>query len=114
MNGMSIELTEGEQARRWTKAGTTNLKALEKNYQALAFFMRNTKEDHDTARQLYEEAIALDPKFVWPYVYLDYTYFARARYGWSESPAKSYQMAFELAQKALAMDDSDDRVHTHY
>ena len=99
MNGMSIELTEGEQARRWTKAGTTNLKALEKNYQALDFFMRNTKEDHDTAHQLYEEAIALDPKFVWPYVYLGYTYFARARYGWSESPAKSYQMAFELRKK---------------
>ncbi|MBM4307802.1 MAG: tetratricopeptide repeat protein [Deltaproteobacteria bacterium] len=112
MNGMSIELTEGEQARRWTKAGTTNLKALEKNYQALAFFMRNTKEDHDTARQLYEEAIALDPKFVWPYVHLGYTYFMEARYGWSEAPAKSYQMAFELAQKALALDDSDDRVHT--
>jgi adenylate cyclase len=112
MNGMSIELTEGEQARRWTKAGTTNLKALEKNYQAFAYFMRNTKEDNDTARQLYEEAITLDPQFVWPYVYLGYNYFASARYGWSESPAKSYQTAFELAQKALAIDESDDRVHT--
>ena len=112
MNGMSIELTEGEQARRWTKAGTDNLKALEKNYQALAFFMRNTKEDHNTARQLYEEAIALDPKFVWPYVYLGYTYFIEARYGWGESPTKSYQRAFELAQKALAIDDSDDGAHS--
>ena len=111
MNGMSIELTEGEQARRWTKTGTDNLKALEKNYEALAFFMRNTKEDHNTARQLYEEAIALDPKFVWPYVYLGYTYFIEARYGWGESPAKSYQRAFELAQKALAIDDSDDGAH---
>jgi adenylate cyclase len=112
MNGMSIELTEGEQARRWTKVGTDTLKALEKHYQAQAFFVRGTKEDNDTARQLYEEAIALDPKFVWPYVYLGYTYFAEARFGWSESPTKSYQMAFELAQKALAMDDLDDGAHT--
>ena len=32
--------------------------------------------------------------------------------GWSESPAKSLQMMFELAQKALAIDDSHDGAHT--
>jgi len=112
MNSMSIELTEGEQARRWTKSGTTNLKALEKLYQGIAIGLRGTKEANDTARQLYEEAISLDPKFVWPYVYLGFAYFTQARFGWSESPTKSYQMAFELAQKALAMDDSDDGAHS--
>jgi hypothetical protein len=38
MNGMSAELTEGEQARRWTQKGVTNLKALEKHYQAQGYF----------------------------------------------------------------------------
>ena len=48
MNGMSIELTEGEHARRWTKVGTDNLKALEKHYQGQAFFeSHGTKEDYD-------------------------------------------------------------------
>ena len=112
MNGMGAELTEGEQARRWTKRGTDNLKALEKHYQATAFLCLHTKEDHDKARPLFEEAIALDPKFVWPYVYLGYIYWSEARFGWSESPAKSFQMAFEFAQKALAIDDSHDGPHS--
>jgi adenylate cyclase len=112
MNGMSAELTEGEQARRWTERRVTNLKALEKHYQAQGIFCRHTKEDYDKARPLFEEAIALDPKFVWPYVYLGYLHVGSVFRGWSESPAKSLEMAFELAQKALAIDDSHDGPHS--
>ena len=112
MNGMVAELTEGEQARRWTKSGVTNLKALEKHYQAQGIFCRHTKEDYDKARPLFEEAIALDPKFVWPYVYLGYLHAASVAVGWSESPTKSLQMAFELAQKAIAVDDTHDGPHS--
>jgi len=114
MNGMSIELTEGEQARRWTKVGTDNLKALEKHYQGQAFFeSHGTKEDYDKAIQLFEEAIALDPKYIWPHVYSGYVHYINAKTPqWSESPDRSFQMAFELAQKALAIDDSDDRPHS--
>ena len=34
---------------------------------------RMTKQDNDTARQLFEEAVALDPKYVGPYVNLGWT-----------------------------------------
>jgi adenylate cyclase len=113
MQATRIKLTEGEQARHWARKGRTdNLKALEKNYQALAFLRRGTKQDNDTARQLFEEAIALDPNFIWPYVNLGQTHFWDARLGWSETPAKSLQRAFELEQKALAMDDSIDITHS--
>lgn len=112
MNGMSIELTEGEQARHWTRVTTDNLKALEKYYQGLAFLYRSTKEDNDTARQLFQEAIAFDPKFVGAYLTLGWTYWSDTRFGWSQSPAKSFQMAFELVQKTLSMDDSYDGAHS--
>jgi adenylate cyclase len=112
MNGMVAELTEGEQARRWTKRRVANLKALEKHYRAQGFFCRHTKEDYEKARPLFEEAIALEPEFVWPYVYLGYLHSASVARGWSESPAKSLQTAFELAQKALAIDDSHDGAHS--
>jgi adenylate cyclase len=108
MNGMSAELTEGEQARRWTKSGVTNLKALEKHYRAQGFFCLHTKENYEKARPLFEEAIALEPKFVWPYVYLGYLHAVSGFRGWSESRAKSIQTAFELAQKAAAIDNSHD------
>jgi adenylate cyclase len=111
MNGMVAELTEGEQARRWTQR-VTNLEALEKHYKGQGFFCRHTKEDYDKARPLFEEAIELEPDFVWPYVYLGYLHSASAAFGWSASPDKSRQTAFELAQKALAIDDSHDGAHS--
>jgi adenylate cyclase len=110
-NNMVAELVEGEQARRWTKK-VTNLKALEKHYKAQGLFCRHTKEDYDKARPLFEEAIALEPDFVWPYVYLGYLHGSSASRGWSESPDKSRQTQFELAQKALAIDDSHDGAHS--
>jgi len=111
MNAMAAELTEGEQARRWTNKGVTNLKALEKHYRAQGFFCRHTKEDFDKARPLFEEAIALEPNFVWPYVYLGQSHILSWTRGWSESRNKSIQMASELVQKALAIDDLNDGAH---
>jgi adenylate cyclase len=111
MNSTVAELTEGEQARRWTKRGVTNLKALEKFYQAQGFFCFHTKENYEKAQPLFEEAIALDPNFVWPYVYLGYLHATSAARGWSKSRDKSLQTAFELAQKALDIDETHDGPH---
>jgi hypothetical protein len=33
------------------------------------FFRRTTKQDNETARRLFEEAIALDAKYYWPNVF---------------------------------------------
>ena len=111
MKEIVAELTEGEQARRWTQR-VTNLKALEKHFQAQGFFCLHTKENYEKARPLFEEAIAIDPNFVYPYVYLGYLHNIQGLRGFSEDRAKSFQTAFDLAQKALALDESDDGVHS--
>jgi adenylate cyclase len=111
VRAMEVELTEGEQARLWGKRSTTNLKAFEKNQQGRSFLNRVTKQNNDTARQLFEEAIALDPNYALAYANLGLSYFYDARFGWSESPGKTLQKAFELAQKALAIDESSDPGH---
>jgi adenylate cyclase len=108
LDAMKLNLTEGWVEYHYKKAKTTNLKAYEKNYQGITHNRRVTKHDNETARRLFEEAIALDPEYYWPTVLLGYTYFNEARNGWSESPAKSIQKAFEWAQKAIALDDSND------
>ena len=114
MNGLSIELTEGEQARLLTKIGTDNLEALEKYYQGRGFMQTGgTKENMNKAIQLFDDAIAVDPTFIMPYVYSAWCHFITARVqGWSESPAKSHQVAFDLAQKALAIDESYYATHS--
>ena len=111
MKEIVAELTEGEQARRWTQR-VTNLKALEKHFQAQGFFCLHTKENYEKARPLFEEAIAIDPNFVYPYVYLGYLHNIQGLRGFSEDRAKSFQTAFDLAQKALAIDELDDGVHS--
>ncbi len=111
LNAMVAELTEGEQARRWTQK-EYNLKALEKHYRAQGFFCRHTKEDYEKARPLFEEAIALEPDFVWPYVYLGYMHLNLGARGLSKSREESLKTAFELAQRALSIDESHDGVHS--
>jgi adenylate cyclase len=106
------KLTEGEHALRSKIRETENLKAYEKVLQARELIRRNTKQDNESARQLAEEAIVLDPNFAWAYLSLGWSHYMDVRFGWSESPAKSLQKAFELAQKALAMDDSIDTAHS--
>jgi adenylate cyclase len=112
MKAMQVKLSRGEQARLVVKHDTTNLAAYEKSQEGRAYILRVTKEDNTRGRQLLEEAITLDPGFAGAYAYLGWTHFFDARFGWTESRAKSAKMAFEYAQKALEMDDSLEYART--
>jgi adenylate cyclase len=107
-SALRVELTEGEQARVWDKNTTTNLRAWEKFLQAIDYSYRYTKEDNATARRLYEEAIALDPKYDLAYAAIGWTYWFDARFGWVESRAESIKMALKYAQKAIQLNDTSD------
>jgi adenylate cyclase len=111
MISLEVKLTEGQQARIWRK-GTANRKAYEMTLRALESYRLMTKDGNQRARQLYKEATALDPKYPVPIVGLSYTYWTDVIFGWSRSPSESIAQAVELAQKALALDDSlaDTRV----
>ena len=112
LNAMKAELTIGPLERQYAKVRTKNLKAYEKNYQGVVFYYKLNKQDNETARRLFQEALALDPKYYWPQVMLGFTYLVDARYGWSDNPPKSIQQARECAKKALAMDESLDTAHS--
>ena len=78
------------------------MKLLEGN----ALLLRFNKDDNTRARQLYEESIALDAKNLTSYIDLAWTHLFDASYGWSESRSRSLEAAYELAQKALSIDES--------
>jgi len=67
-----------------------------------------TKEGNATARSLYEESMALDPGFVGNYNGLAITYVVDAIWGWSKDPRESTRQAYKMANKVLALDDSQD------
>jgi len=107
-SALRVELTDGEQARLWDRNATTNLRAWEKFLQGIDYLYRYTKEDNATARRLYEEAIALDPKYVNAYAVLGWTHFFDARFGWVESRAESIKTALKYAQKTIELNDTSD------
>jgi TolB-like protein/Tfp pilus assembly protein PilF len=110
LTSLKVQLTEGEQARVWDK-GTDNPKARELNMKGLAHFRLMTKDDNHEARRLWEEAITLDPDYALAYLSLSWTYLQDVAFGWTNSSSDSMAKAEELAQKALALDESSPDVH---
>ena len=108
---LQVKLTQGEQARIYAK-GTDNLEAYLKLMQVSFYFMGDPKpEKFAPARQLAEEAIALDPNWPLTYCFLGRTLIFGVIYGASKTPAKSLERAYELGQKALALDKKLGAAH---
>ncbi len=92
---------------RVLERGARNLEAFLKAMEAREHFYRTTKEDNSLARKLLEEVIALDPDYAYAYAGLAATYIIDWWLGTSKSPKESLGRAIELAEKAIALDESD-------
>ena len=110
ITAMQVKLTEGVQARTAAK-GTDNLEAYLKYLQANEYYHRANIESNALARQLAEEAIALDPKYAMPYVVLAKIQLNVFWVDTSKTQEKSLVEASELLQKAIALDDSNADAH---
>ena len=84
---------------------TENVVAYDFWLRGMAYFLRLMKETNVQARQLFEGALELDPEYAEAYAGLGYTYYLEWTSQWSQDP-QSLERAFELAQKALVLDDS--------
>jgi adenylate cyclase len=106
LTALQVKLTNGEGARLFAK-GTNNLNAYLKLLKVREYFLRINRDDNIIARQLAQEAIALDPEFPAAHYFLAWTHIMDTFYGSTKSPRKSIEKAAELAQKVLALDDSN-------
>jgi adenylate cyclase len=111
LTALRVTLTEGEQARVYDK-GTENLDSFLKFLQGMHYFLRFNKDDNTLARQMFEEAVSLDPDNPGAHTTLGWTHVMDVWYGSSESPGNSMERASELAQKALALDETQDSAHS--
>ncbi len=103
---LEVKLTKGEQASTHHKV-TDNLEAYLKALQAVDYLNRMNVEGSLLARQMAEEAMALDPEYARPYRVLAFTHVNDIIFGTSKSPKSSMERAYESAQKAISLDDSD-------
>ena len=72
---------------------------------------RGSKDDVLEARRTFEQAIERDPGYAAAYIQLAETYFYEAVSGWGIPPADAARRLFELARKAVQLDDQDSRAH---
>jgi adenylate cyclase len=107
---IQVKLTEGEQARAVAK-GTDNLEAYLKCLQAYEYAHRINPESNALAKQLAEEAIALDPEYAVAYTELGRAHMVDVWVGTTESPKQSIGKAIGLMKKAIVLDDTYAEAH---
>ena len=110
LTALQVKLTEGEQARISAK-GTDNLEAYLKVLLAREYSYYLTREGNVLARQIGEEAIALDPKYARTYWLLAMTHQSDLFLGVSNNPSRSMSKIKDLAQKALSFDRTSAEAH---
>ena len=111
LTNVRVKLTEGEQAHLYDRRAK-NLDSFMKVLQGRAYFYRFNKENNLRARQVFEETITLDPDNAGAYTMLAWTHMLEVWFGWSQSPGKSMERAIELAQTALALNETLDSPHS--
>jgi adenylate cyclase len=110
ITAMQVKLTKGEQARAVAK-GTNNLEAYLKFLQANELINKINPESNALAKQLAKESIALDPEYAWAYYALARTHTLDVWLYTTQSPKESIAKAIELAQKAIALNDTFAQAH---
>jgi adenylate cyclase len=111
ITSLQVKLTEGEQARVFSR-GTNNLQAYLKLLKGREQMNRFNKEGNSLARETLEQAIALDPEYPIAYLLLAMTHLRDVILKSTNTPKKSMAKSIEMAQKAIALDDSLAEAHS--
>lgn len=108
----SLQVTIGKGDRHTTaKRSPESLDAYLKLLKGKALFAGSRRPDNEKARQLFEEAVQLDPDHPTGYSLLARTYLRELWLGWSRDSTSALQKALDLAEKALTLDPSDAGAH---
>jgi len=106
---LKLQLTLQEQGILVRKT-TDNLEAYDDYLRGREHFNRFTQEANAQARQLFEQALELDPQYAEAYAFLGWTYFREWSFQWSQD-VQALDQALALTQKAVALDDSLAQAH---
>ena len=113
LTAIRVKLTEGEQASRVDKyfKGGQGLDCYLKLLEGSNYIWGSNIKDTKVARRIVEEAIEMCPEVPMAYSMLGNVHQMEYWLGIGKSPRESIEKGIELAQKALAMDDSLPAAH---
>jgi TolB-like protein/Flp pilus assembly protein TadD len=110
VSAMALKLTADERQRLKTK-GPSNLEAYDYVLRGREQYRLESKEGNVQAEALLEQAIDLDPGYAPAYAYLAYTHMVNYLNRWNETADQPLEHAIELAQKAVALDETNPWAH---
>ena len=108
--GDTGQLTRAE-IERVSGKDPENLQAYELVLKGVDIWLRFTPEANREAAVLFDKAIALDPGYARAYAVLAWVHLNDYRYLWSEDPQRSFALAYDMARKSVALDNTDDWSH---
>jgi TolB-like protein/class 3 adenylate cyclase/Flp pilus assembly protein TadD len=109
VTAMKVELTDAEKGGL-EKRYTDSIEAYDLFLKGQRAFFEFTREGNQEARNLYREAVELDPNFARAWANLGWTHARDYQDGWSESPEDSLDTALALARKASKLDPTSSQV----
>src|SRR5437879_13176414 len=101
---LAVKLTIPEKDRLG-RTPTRNLEAYDYVLRGMEYQRRTTEEANADARKMFGKAVDLDPDYAMAYAALGWSHLQAWQLQWSRD-AETLQRAVELAQKAVARDDS--------
>ncbi|MGE0257257.1 MAG: adenylate/guanylate cyclase domain-containing protein [Alphaproteobacteria bacterium] len=105
-NALEVKLTESEE-KHMGRPYTSSEVAWEYFMQGTELFRRSTAKDNANARDFFEKAIGLDPKFAKAYASLAATHRRDFQGRWSPDPQSSMDLAYRIVQKAVDLARSE-------
>jgi adenylate cyclase len=107
---LAVKLT-GSEKERLARTPTGNPEAYDLVLRGMEYQRRATKEANAEARRLFARAVETDPQYAGAYEALGWSYLQAWQLQWSRDP-ETLRRAFELAEQAIARDDSRAGCHT--
>ncbi len=103
---MGLQLVLWDETGLQRLRGTDNLEAYDYDLRGWEYYFTLTREGFPKAREMFEKAIELDPKYAEAYAGVGFTYLLEGVFFQSSSSSKALDQAYRMAQKAIALNDS--------
>jgi adenylate cyclase len=100
---LHVRLAEGEQVRV-RRRQTQDVAAWECYVRGQTHMRRFNRLDNDQARELFQRALDLDPRFGTAWCHLGWVLYNDARFGWCESPSETMEQAATTVEHGLSLD----------
>lgn len=107
---LKLKLSDREQ-QQLVRKYTNSFEAYDQFLQGWNYFWLYSKESNTLAKEHFNKAIELDPKFARAYANLALSYAYDVLNGWTTTPDDYLKSAEELSQKAISLDDNLAQVH---